>query len=152
VVDTVPGALEGLRLCDGRPADAGVNFLAAHSVLGTLEQSVNPANWVHNSLHPNARGHEAMRAAVVAWIEEHPDPASWPAATAPPAVAAGLSGDGPCVGSGDVAGCTRDWMARESARLLLTDGFVLVPVLAGGWLVALVLVGAWRALFGEPGA
>jgi hypothetical protein len=150
VVDTMPGALIGLRLCDGRPGDAGVNFLAANSVFGSLEQSVNPTNWVHNSLHPNARGHEAMRAALVAWLVAHPD---LPAASPPPDDVAAATVDGshsPCVAAADLDSCTKDWMIRELARVLLTEGLLLLPVLAGAWLVALQLLRMWRGVFG-PG-
>jgi lysophospholipase L1-like esterase len=71
-VDTMPAALAGLRLCDGPEDEAGVNFLGANSVAGTLEQALNPTRRVHNSLHPNARGHEAMRSALVAWLAGTP--------------------------------------------------------------------------------
>ena len=147
VVDTMPDALAGLRLCDGRPSDAGVNFLAANSVFGTLEQSVNPTNWVHNSLHPNARGHEAMRAALVAWLVGHPD---LPAASAPPDEVAASTGNShsPCATATNLDACTKDWLIRELARVLLTEGLLILPVLAGAWLVALQLLRMWRGVFG----
>ena len=58
----------GLQLCDplngGRP---GVNFIGIRSVNGDPSQRFNPANWLHNSLHPNERGHAAMYGVFREW-------------------------------------------------------------------------------------
>ncbi len=56
-----------LALCDpsGTP---GLNFLDLRGVGGgTLDRS-NPGNWIHNSLHPNERGHAALAAAFTGWL------------------------------------------------------------------------------------
>ena len=45
-------------LCDTHAA--GVNFIALSSINGFVDQAVFPTNWIHNSLHPNELGHEAM--------------------------------------------------------------------------------------------
>ena len=64
----------GLQLCDpanhGRP---GLNFIGLRSVSGLAEQRFNPANWSHNSLHPNERGHQAMLQTFERWLAAHPD-------------------------------------------------------------------------------
>lgn len=60
-----------LRICDQGPGEVGVNFLAGHSVEGLLDDRVNPLNWFHNSLHPNAAGHEAMSDVLEEWILTH---------------------------------------------------------------------------------
>lgn len=144
VVDTMPSALQGLRLCDGRAADVGVNFLVANSVLGTLEQSANPTNWIHNSLHPNARGHHAMNGALVSWLGQNPDLTPAPEAVPAPDRA---EMNGTCLTAADLEGCTGDWMARESARWLLTRGPIAVPAVVGAWLVALQLLRLWWSIF-----
>jgi lysophospholipase L1-like esterase len=64
-------ALLGLRICDVSPQRAGVNFLAANPVNGVLLQQVSPANWFHNSLHPNARGHQVLCETLAEWIVTH---------------------------------------------------------------------------------
>jgi lysophospholipase L1-like esterase len=159
VVDTMPGALDGLQLCadQGEGAgDVGVNFLAANSVSGTVEQSLNPTNWIHNSLHPNARGHEAMRSALVAWLDRHRDLRP-PEATddpAPRAVPAGGGTGSPCQGeTGDaLEECASDWTARQTARYLLTRGWLVLPAVFGAWLVALQLIRLWSAIFDDPPA
>jgi GDSL-like Lipase/Acylhydrolase family len=154
VVDTMPSALEQaqLRLCDGAAGEVGVNFLAANSVFGTLQQSTDPRNWVHNSLHPNARGHEAMRAALVTWRAEQPEELAVQAPDAlhapNPPVDDEVAG-GPCVGkSGDeLAGCANEWMARGTASQALRWSLVLALLLVGAWLIALPVVGVWEAIF-----
>jgi hypothetical protein len=153
VVDTMPEALarSALRLCDGAASDAGVNFLAANSVFGTLEQSVNPTNWIHNSLHPNARGHEAMRAALVEWLVANPDrvrPSEAVRVPVPDEAAIFPQGP-PCVGASDLEACANDWLVRELARFLLVHGLTGVVLLATAWVLAIQLLRPWRALFGD---
>lgn len=66
-----------LRLCDVPIGDAGVNFVGLRSVSGGLpRQALNPRHWVHNSLHPNERGHNRMGQVVREWLDDHPDPAA----------------------------------------------------------------------------
>ncbi|HEV2344941.1 MAG TPA: GDSL-type esterase/lipase family protein [Actinocrinis sp.] len=60
-----------LQLCDGRVSDAGVNFIGLKSVDGFASQRYNPANWLHNSLHPNARGHQVMLDVFDDWLNQH---------------------------------------------------------------------------------
>jgi lysophospholipase L1-like esterase len=157
VVDTMPGALNGMRFCEPGAQDVGVNFLAANSVLGTLEQSVNPTNWVHNSLHPNARGHEAMRSSLVTWLRRHPDlhptaPQPVAAPTASPAAGGeGNTTDSPCFGSRGAVleSCARSWAAQRTARFFLYSGWQLLPLLIGAWLLALPLVRLWWRIFDD---
>jgi hypothetical protein len=90
-MDTMQNALADrhLQLCD--PANhhhPGINFVALESIGGLADQRFNPVNWLHNSLHPNERGHLAMRDAFDAWLRGHPElPVTPPAspATTPPA-------------------------------------------------------------------
>jgi len=56
-----------LALCDesGTP---GLNFLDLRGVGGAARDRFNPGNWIHNSLHPNERGHAALAAAFTGWL------------------------------------------------------------------------------------
>jgi lysophospholipase L1-like esterase len=157
VVTTMPGALAGMRFCDPEAEDVGVNFLAGNSVMGTFEQSVNPTNWLHNSLHPNARGHEAMRSALVAWLRQHPElhplpeqPVAGPT-TSPATDDGGSATDSPCLGARGKAleGCARNWAAQQTARVVLHSGWRLLPALLGAWLLALPLVRLWSRIFDD---
>lgn len=76
-LDTMQDALARahVQLCD--PANAsrpGLNFIGLRSVGGLAEQRFNPTNWYHNSLHPNERGHAAMRQVFEDWLAERQDP------------------------------------------------------------------------------
>ena len=66
-----------------------MNFLAAHGVGGVIEQSVNPKNWIHNSMHPNGEGHDAMREAVKMWMARNDWSTVTPRACGPSARRAG---------------------------------------------------------------
>jgi lysophospholipase L1-like esterase len=67
-----------LRICDGPEDQIGVNFIALASVNGVVDQALTPSNWLHNSLHPNERGHEAMAGVLEEWLRLHPAPAARP--------------------------------------------------------------------------
>lgn len=71
--DEVPGSLARahLRICDDDPGEVGMNFFAANPVAGVVEQSVNPRNWIHNSFHPNERGHDELRQTIARWVTSH---------------------------------------------------------------------------------
>jgi lysophospholipase L1-like esterase len=85
-LDGMVGAFsDRLRICDGRREDMGVNFIALKSMNGLVDQAVNPAKWIHNSLHPNKRGHEAMTVALEEWLRSHRDPPAVPPADDLPA-------------------------------------------------------------------
>lgn len=63
----------GLQLCDPANHDRpGLNFIGLRSVSGLAEQRFNPANWSHNSLHPNERGHQAMLETFERWLAANP--------------------------------------------------------------------------------
>jgi len=64
-------ALVGRRICDVSPQQAGINYLAANPVNGVLLQQVSPVNWFHNSLHPNAGGHQLLCETLAEWIVTH---------------------------------------------------------------------------------
>jgi hypothetical protein len=70
-MEPMEGALRdsGTMLCDEAGLGAGINFLAFSPKEGALGQRLNPTNWTHNSLHPNAAGHEALHDAAVGWFQ-----------------------------------------------------------------------------------
>ncbi|PKV83060.1 GDSL-like lipase/acylhydrolase family protein [Streptomyces sp. TLI_146] len=61
-----------LQLCQARKSKAGINFVDIESVNGFAAQRFSPAKWIHNSLHPNERGHKAMRDTFTTWLNNHP--------------------------------------------------------------------------------
>lgn len=69
---------EKLRICDGPADEIGVNYIALGSVDGIFDQAAVPTNWIHNSLHPNRRGHEEMARVLEDWLRAHPDPPARP--------------------------------------------------------------------------
>jgi hypothetical protein len=62
---TMVDALRGHQLCDPKP---GLNFVTPYSVSGAAAERFNPANWIHDSLHPNERGHGLMFCAFTRWL------------------------------------------------------------------------------------
>ncbi|MFB6810084.1 GDSL-type esterase/lipase family protein [Streptomyces sp. NPDC056387] len=66
-------APQRLQLCQRRKGAAGINFVDVETVNGLAAQRFSPAKWLHNSLHPNERGHAAMRAAFTTWLDSHPE-------------------------------------------------------------------------------
>ena len=61
----------GAQLCSEVAGRAGLNFLALNPTSGSIQDSLNPKNWTHNSLHPNADGHRALADAAWKWFETH---------------------------------------------------------------------------------
>lgn len=53
-----------LRICDA--GSVGVNFIHLNPIDGTIQETLDPTNWIHNSLHPNARGHKRLAEVVAA--------------------------------------------------------------------------------------
>ncbi|MER7463253.1 SGNH/GDSL hydrolase family protein [Streptomyces sp. NPDC097981] len=64
-------ATHRLQLCQRRKGEAGINFVDIASVNGLAAQRFSPGKWIHNSLHPNERGHRAMRDTFTAWLTTH---------------------------------------------------------------------------------
>jgi hypothetical protein len=65
-----------MRICDnGSNEDhLGVNFIAISDTDGLIDQLANPFGWLHNSLHPNERGHRQMTEVLADWMTMHPAP------------------------------------------------------------------------------
>jgi hypothetical protein len=162
-VDTVPGVLERhrLRLCDDDFGKVGVNFFAANPVSGLFEDVVSPQNWLHNSLHPNPRGHPKLEEAVAEWVHGH-QPLAPRAAPLPlePYAAARLEavmGDDAYVHCAspvrrsrhcrfDAQGVldTSRWTRSQGVDLLRGVVGPLLATLVGGFLLWMAVIGFWR--------
>jgi lysophospholipase L1-like esterase len=144
--ETMPGALKGIQLCDGRHGKAGVNFLKANPVEGLTEEALNPANWFHNSLHPNKEGHAAMSRTLERWLVDNPH-ASTPVDGIAGAGADDVAGLGDAcrnLSEADLANCTNDWALERTSGFVLSRGWLILIVIAGAWLIALRIVFSWR--------
>jgi lysophospholipase L1-like esterase len=64
-------AAHGLQLCANGKNSAGINFINLRSVNGLATERFNPSRWLHNSLHPNERGHAAMAETLGRWLDGH---------------------------------------------------------------------------------
>jgi GDSL-like Lipase/Acylhydrolase family len=147
-VDTVESALVGQRVCG--PGDAGLNFITLSPVPGSIEDTLLPVNWIHNSVHPNEIGHALIADAVREWLAGN-DPRVAPAPTDPgPLVARDIDelavpDARPCRvedtrESCDLADEPGAWVLSE-LRLLGRDLYLPVAMLfAGAGLISLFLV------------
>jgi lysophospholipase L1-like esterase len=70
VLDGMQDGLRGVgaQLCSKVAGQAGLNFFALNPTSGSLADSLNPKNWVHNSLHPNADGHRVLADVAYQWL------------------------------------------------------------------------------------
>lgn len=66
-------AFVGDKLCSqDELSPASVNFLAVQPPKGPLLDRLNPARWIHQSMHPNPTGHGRMAAALISWLQTSP--------------------------------------------------------------------------------
>jgi hypothetical protein len=133
VVETIPStfAEEELRICDRFwPGQLGMNFIAMNPTSGSLGDVVNPRNWLHNSLHPNEAGHEALFRAVETWITDPP-------AAMPDEEPMEARAD-PCGGEDPPAPCTQrtsEWQSVQLRSLLRRAAVPVGVALVGGWIL-----------------
>jgi lysophospholipase L1-like esterase len=149
-VDTVQAAFDGHRICDADPTM--VNFLVANSVTGPIEDRVNPANWLHDDLHPTPVGNDRFAHVVADWLTEHP-----PSVPGRPVLAEarrsidaimGRRMGRECAHRDELPRlheCTNAWSLRRSASFGLLYGTVAAALFLAVWLVAVWLVAAKRA-------
>jgi lysophospholipase L1-like esterase len=148
---------KNLRICDDSARRVGVNFFAMNSVTGLIRQSLNPQNWLHNSLHPNERGHQAMAEALNEWITTHPDPVERldppPSAeqdVAPIESIETIMGDPDfrhCGNDPSIPHCQAQGAAWAQAQLVTLARRIVGPLLlvvAGAWAVWVWLIWWWR--------
>jgi lysophospholipase L1-like esterase len=158
---------EGLRICDRKAGEVGVNFFGTNPVEGRLDENVNPRNWFHNSLHPNQRGHQAMGRTLTQWLAQRPgvtanrrDPRP-SEEDGPPTIASveqimNSSDFRHCGSSGSkprYCGTVNDWVVGQVAELLWRSLLPLGLVITGAWLLWLQLIRGWRGWRegGQPG-
>ncbi len=139
---------DGLRLCD--PNDPGVNSVSLASVTGQIEHRINPANWLHNSFHPNTDGHHRLAHILSGWLAEQ---SAMPAPPVPDPVAAPQSsiaaeGARPCeLTEGEDRACDEeaaDWAVGQVTGLVLANLVPLAIGLLGLWLLVLAVLAVWR--------
>lgn len=149
-MDTMASALADahLQLCD--PANhghSGINVVNLTSVNGLVAQRFSPLKWIHNSLHPNERGHKALLVAFESWLDSHPTltPPDTSAVEAPPASVPVRAP--PCsMTSTDSSSCqvtARQWETKQ-ALALWPWAFGLVAALTGLWLLSVGLLSRLR--------
>jgi hypothetical protein len=164
-LEEMPRVLEEwkLRICDVPMGEAGVNFFGLNPVDGVLDQRVNPQHWLHNSLHPNQRGHQVMSYALETWLKNPPSrlraPASEPPARgerpadvrpvervmgAVPICPASPSAPGP-----ERCRTVGDWIAEQAAALLRQSIAPLLLAAGGAWALALWFILWWRRRVGN---
>jgi lysophospholipase L1-like esterase len=135
----------GQVLCGDSP-EPGVNWLDLNPVGGSLAQTANPRNWLHNSLHPNEIGHATIAVALARWLEGVEPPRPSPPTGPVPYVTADLPSEcrEPARGV-DVDACERAWMFRYASAALVGPSLVLLALVGCYWLVAVEVIGWWRA-------
>ena len=118
----------GTRICDAAADLVSVNYLALNPVGGDID----PTAWVHNSMHPNERGHARLAQVVTDWLR-HPDAPASPPTTPPPAQP---------TPSAAAVQATEDPFHGGDSRWMLVE---TRSVLRGrpGLAIALILLGAW---------
>lgn len=121
-----------LRICDAGPA--GVNFIDLNPVDGTIQQSLDPTNWFHNSLHPNARGHKRLAEVVSPQLPLGPNPA--PSPRDHPIVTLSELMAGRPIAACDLGAKCQDPLAWTHAQFRRAVG----PLAAAGFVLA---TGAW---------
>ncbi|MDA0180073.1 GDSL-type esterase/lipase family protein [Solirubrobacter phytolaccae] len=148
----VPGSK---RICDTDELDdSGMNFIALGSVRGVLDQASKPNKWIHNSFHPNERGHEAMAEVLAQWVGSHSRlPANPVGADVPSAFSAKTMADivGPdvayCGGADEPRYCgrsDRDWAITQIGGFLIKVGIPALAVVLGAWLLVMPALARWR--------
>ena len=140
-----------LAICDRSAGRVGVNFLAANPVVGVFRQQVSPVNWIHNSLHPNERGHLAMAEVLRAWITTNMAPGATPPVEK--AVTGTVASLSEVMNSPGYRNCSQPdaelatcrsgigvWTKAQIARRLWYAAPPLLLVVVGAWLLWLQLV------------
>jgi hypothetical protein len=149
-------ARAGMQLCDpvngSRP---GVNFVGLRSVSGLADQRFNPLNWIHNSFHPNERGHTALLRAFDTWWSETGSeltaPGPLPEGTD---MMEGVAIEPQCdlVGDGmDQPKCRSnadDWTLHQLAQAAIPWSLVVLLVAGPAWLFSVAFFG-WRRRAGQ---
>jgi len=144
-------AAAGIQLCDPTGgARPGVNFVGLRSVSGLADQRFNPVNWIHNSFHPNERGHAALLRAFDTWWAQTGSKLRGPFLL-PDGMedmkGVALKPQCDLVGDGlEVPKCRSnadDWTVQQAAKAALPFVFLVLLVVVPVWLASAALFG-WR--------
>jgi len=137
---------DDLRICDRfGPGGLGMNFLAMNPASGSLDDVVDPRNWIHNSLHPNATGHEAMFRTAQEWLTS-PQTSELPPEGEGPVEVGDLddvvSGDRveQCGSANAPPYCSQqasEWQGSQTRSLLRLALLPLVLALVGCWMLVM---------------
>ena len=137
------------QICGGPRSKVGVNLLVRNSVVGSVEQSSNILNWIHDSMHPNERGQGQMSVVMNKWLAQHPN-FDAPAATADGVkvhsiqdIMANTSWKA-CVGTGDECRPGGVWVGTQFQNLLLELALPLLMILGGCWAWWLARIKTYR--------
>lgn len=128
----------GARFCDVRQGRTAVNYLSANPVQGQID----PLNWLHDSMHPNARGQARITQIVESWLAggglaQPPEPVG--SAPVPVLALSTLMGGEPAGACGlatTVADCRLTdsaWVYGEARAALGRDLLGSVLLLVGLW-------------------
>lgn len=146
-----------LQICDSSAGSskAGVNVFALNPKVGDFDQLANVSNWFHNSLHPNATGHEVLRDLVLSDVvsgsvgKTDSDPKvkneSDEAFKHHPRQCAPRK-------TGDYAYCSPPgggWVLDQLIMALTRSIPALALIVAGGWLICMPIVYLIRRRFGD---
>ncbi len=154
VLDPIENALvePGLQLCDDDTVgERGINFIEASPMTGSIGDTLNPTNWINNSLHPNERGHDAMLAAATAWFDANADIVNPPAVAGSRHEVAAISelagGEPTCADPVDELDCTdaddpNRWLLRQSVLLGRTVWWRIAVLALGAWLATVPAIAA----------
>ena len=131
-------AFVGDRICSQGEVDpSAVNFISLQPTEGPFLDRLNPANWVHGSLHPNAGGHGRVAAALIAWLDMSPpgaNPAPEPGTTL---ADIGIETDpAPASTSTAILPDETEWRNEQLAAAAKEAWPAVVVLFLGGWLFA----------------
>ena len=153
-------AAHGRQLCAAAKNSAGINFIDLRSVNGLATERFNPTRWLHNSLHPNELGHQAMAETLGRWLDGHAAALAAARKAGPPGAANSTAGadavtdpEPPCsmtdTGGPSCQQIVRTWQIQQ----LRGVAWVGVVVLAASiilWIAAVVLIGLLKSRRNAP--
>lgn len=150
LLDTMPSALAGARICDSDKR--AINFISPSPISGAMEDSLNPINWLHNSFHPKPSGHELMAREAMNWFAAN-DLTATPTRDDPPGAhdvpdldtVLGATGTIHCNSSQPPELCEYlddppQWSLIQLVRLARRMEPAMIMLVLGAWMLALPLI------------
>lgn len=133
VATTVEDALKNAkaRVCDQEsPSRWGANLIAFNPTASPLMQAILPTNWVHNTAHPNPRGHQIIADTLETWLANRPPAdATWDVTLtdSPRPDGCGSATDTTCE-------TIVDKWSRARLATFAVRSFPLILILLGAWI------------------